>query len=380
MNKRKGIYFWGDLCYNGDMRLSHKVDKLMFLATVFLLAFVFGVTFAKNAMVNTYAENEEGIYEEAEEHFVTFYDDGEKLTIKTNARTVKEALDKAGYNINPTDKVEPTLDAKIDSNNFFINIYRARPALVKIGVTEKYVMTASSDARSIVEDAGFVVYDGDEIEVVENADFLETGIAMVYRVTRNGGRGITVETEIPFNEKEVKDYNLAPGQREVRQLGEVGLKISNYEVLYVDGEEVSRTLTSESVAREPVDRIVAVGASAIERKPLTAAMGANVYTATKADGSKVTRRETYYDLNMSLVMQNAARLCGVSPTYSVRADGAKVDADGYVLVAAELSRYPRCSVVETSLGPGKVYDTGGFAKTNPEQFDLATDWSRADGV
>ena len=362
------------------MRLSHKVDKVMFLATVFLLAFVFGVTFAKNAMVNTYAENEEGVYEEAEEHFVTFYDNGEKLTVKTNARTVKEALDKAGYSINPTDKVEPTLDAKIDSNNFFINIYRARPALVKIGMTEKYVMTASSDARSIIEDAGFVVYDGDEIEVVENVNFLETGIAMVYRVTRNGGRGVTVETEIPFNEKEVKDYNLAPGQREVRQLGEVGLKISNYEVLYVDGEEVSRTLISENVAREPVDKIVAVGASAIERKPLTAAMGVNTYTATKADGSKVTRRETYYDLNMSLVMQNAARLCGVSPTYSVRADGAKVDADGYVLVAAELSRYPRCSVVETSLGPGKVYDTGGFAKTNPEQFDLATDWSRADDV
>ena len=32
-----------------------------------------------------------------------------------------------------------------------------------------------------------------------------------------------------------------------------------------------------------------------------------------------------------------------------------------------------------SAGAGKVYDTGGFAASNPEQFDLATDWSNHDG-
>ncbi len=79
------------------MRLNHRADKIMFFATVFMMAFVFGVTFAKNTMINTYAESEEGIFEEREEHFVTFYDDGKKLTVKTTAKTVKEALDKAGY-------------------------------------------------------------------------------------------------------------------------------------------------------------------------------------------------------------------------------------------------------------------------------------------
>ncbi len=91
------------------------------------------------------------------------------------------------------------------------------------------------------------------------------------------------------------------------------------------------------------------------------------------------RKETYYDLPMSGVMALVSGTCGVSNYYTVRADGAKMDADGYVLVAANLSRYPRCSVVETSLGPGKVYDTGGFAASNPEQFDLATDWTNRDG-
>lgn len=361
------------------MKLDHKLDKIMFLGIVFMLAFVFGVTFAKNMMVNTYAETEEGIYEEAEEHFVTFYDNGEKLTIKTTARTVKEALDKAGYQVNMTDKVEPGLDTKIDRDNFFINIYRSRPALLKVGLTEKYVMTASSDPKTILKEAGITVYDGDEIKVIENASFLETGVATVYEVIRNGGRSVTVETEIPFTEREEKDYNLAPGQREVRQLGEMGRKVATYEVLYVDGEEVSRELVSETIIREPVEKIVAVGAAKIGMQTLTAGKGAVVYTVTKTDGSVVNRKETYYDLNMQRVMDNAARMCGIQPTYRVREDGVKVDADGYVLVAANLSKYPRCSVVQTSVGPGKVYDTGDFARTNTEQFDIATDWTNRNG-
>ena len=95
--------------------------------------------------------------------------------------------------------------------------------------------------------------------------------------------------------------------------------------------------------------------------------------------SQHERKETYYDLNMQRVMENAVRLCGAKPTYRVREDGVKVDADGYVLVAANLSKYPRCSTVETSLGPGKVYDTGDFARANPEQFDIATDWTNHNG-
>lgn len=361
------------------MKLGRRADRVLLIATIFCVAFVFGMTIVKNTTVNTYAESEDGIYEEHEEHFVTFYDNGEKLTVKTAAATVKEALDKAGYRLNAADKVEPTLDAKIDRDNFHINIYRSHPAIVKVGFKEKYVMTASSDPRTILSEAGIMVYDGDEVKVFENSHFLETGIAMVYEVIRNGGRTVTEEIEIPFNEQEVKDYTLAPGQREVRQLGEVGMKKATYEVFYAGGEEVSRELISEEKVREPVDRIVAVGTAIVAQKPLTQSMGVNFYTVKKANGQMVERKETYYDLNMSGVMYYAAMYCGVPATYSVREDGVKVDADGFVLVAANLSHYPRCSVVETSVGRGKVYDTGGFAAKNPEQFDIATDWSNKNG-
>ena len=104
---------------------------------------------------------------------------------------------------------------------------------------------------------------------------------------------------------------------------------------------------------------------------LTSSKGAHVYV----DTSGVAHRETYYDLPMNIVI----RSCGAGGSYTIRSDGAKVDQDGYVLVAANYAAYPRCTVVDTSMGPGKVYDTGGFVVRHPYGFDLATDWTNYDG-
>ena len=87
------------------MEIKRGSNRLMFLLLVFLISFILGITMAKSALVNTYAEGEDTVFEDTEEHFVTFYDDGAKLTVKTNARTVKEALDKAGYEISSGDIV-----------------------------------------------------------------------------------------------------------------------------------------------------------------------------------------------------------------------------------------------------------------------------------
>lgn len=357
------------------MKLSKKFDSVLGIITVISVAVVFGVVCSIMGR-STFAVGDEtpNTFATEKAKYVTFYDDGDRLTVRTEADTVREALERANIVINDGDKVEPGLDSEINADNFHINIYRARPVVVRDGKATKYIMTASRDAQDVAKEAGLTIYDGDTIRLVPNTSFLEAGVASVYEITRNGGRTLTVDEEIPFAERTEKDYNLEPGMSEVRQLGEVGVKRVSYNVLYVDNVEVSRELVGEEIVREPVERVVAVGATAIERNPLTISKGRNYYTYTKSDGSTVLRQETYYDLDMSIVMGT----CG-GGSYTVREDGAKVDQDGYVLVAANLGLYPRCSVVETSLGPGKVYDTGGFAATNPEQFDLATDWTNHDG-
>ena len=359
-------------------------NKLPLFAGLVSAAVVFGAlliavprTFAETEIAET--SEEEDFSEEIPEgslKFVTVFDtnSNEKITIKTDASTVAEVLDRLKISLDSADSTDPSLDSTINANNFFINIYRSRPVIILDGNLSRIVSTSSYDKKSIFAAAGLTVYDGDEVEISPNPNFLETGISTVYKLIRNGGHKITLEEEIPFSEKEEKDYNLETGKTEVRQLGEVGKKEKIYEVFYVNGEEVERKLVEEKIVREPVMRIVAVGAPKISATPLTAGMGRNRYTSTNLSGATVERQETYYDLPMSGVMG----FCGKS-SYSVREDGVKVDDDGFIIIAANLSRYPRCSVVETSLGAGKVYDTGGFATGNPEQFDIATDWTNHDG-
>jgi len=83
-------------------------------------------------------------------------------------------------------------------------------------------------------------------------------------------------------------------------------------------------------------------------------------------------KETYYNLNMTGVV-SIMRGIGNEDEYWVRDDGCKMLGD-YIMVAANLKLRPRGSIVEPSLGKGIVCDTGGFARKNPTQIDIATTW------
>lgn len=83
-------------------------------------------------------------------------------------------------------------------------------------------------------------------------------------------------------------------------------------------------------------------------------------------------KETYYNLNMSTVV-SIMRSMGYTGEYWVRDDGCKMLGE-YIMVAANLNLRPRGSIVETSLGDAIVCDTGGFAKRNPTQIDIAVTW------
>lgn len=266
------------------MKLSRRFDKALIILFTATLVLLFACVI-KATTTRTYAAGDtSNTYEAAGAKFVTFYDDGNKLTVKTDAHTVGDALERADITLSDGDKVEPGLDTIIDADNYFINIYRAHPVIVRDGKTEKYLMTASYDTSSIAAEAGFTIYDGDEIKLVPNHNFLEIGAAEVYEVTRNGGRTLTVEEEIPFTEEIIKDTNLPFGTREVRNLGEVGAKKIYYNVYYINNVEVSRELVREEVIRPAVPRVVAEGAkSSIRPEQATCAAWAREAGVSEAD-------------------------------------------------------------------------------------------------
>ena len=360
------------------------------------------------------------------ERVITIYHDGTEQTVVTDATTVKAALERGGVVLNKDDLVEPSGDTVLEAPSYSVNVYRARPVTVVDGANRYEIMSAHTSARQLAADAGLTLQAEDEYTLARIDDFLsddgiglkltikratpmvlvlygkteniytqakdvdglmkEKGIVLAaqdgtnlpgntpvtagleLQIWRNGVSTITEEEPVQFPIEQTRDGDKPVGYRQVTEAGVLGKKLVTYQIELRDGKEVSRTTIQSVVTSQPQKQIEVIGAKP-SGNGLTKSKG--VYFNTDSQG--VTHRETFYDLNMGGTM----KYCGGS--YSIRADGVKVDQNGYVLVAANLSRYPRCSIVETSLGPGKVYDTGAFVSTYPDGFDLATDWSNGDG-
>ena len=360
---------------------------------------------------------------------VTIYDESEEKTIITHANSVQDALNDANISVSEYDSISPSADAKLSDSSVIINIHRARPVLVVDGSRQVRVITSAQSDAEIVKAAGITMYAEDQSSLSAVQDILYSGGAgleltinrakvvnlelygqtmtvrtqaktvdellkeknitpgvddgmnlgandaitdqMNLRIWRNGIQTVTTTENIAFSTKTVTDLTKKYGSREVQTTGQDGQKTVIYQIEIKDGEEISRQVISEVVNVEPIEQVEVIGMkSDLGVAPLTASRGAITYQV-----GSITRKETYYDLPMAVVMG----ACGAGGFYEVRADGVKVDRNGFVIVAANLSRYPRCSEVDTSVGRGKVYDTGGFAANNAEQFDIATDWSNRNG-
>jgi uncharacterized protein YabE (DUF348 family) len=357
---------------------------------------------------------------------ITVHDHGSDRGILTSATTLRAAFAEADIHLDPNDMVEPGLDQPLVATNYEVNVYRARPITIIDGSIRKKIMSPHQTAQQIADQAGIELQKEDITEMTASTDIVSQGAGiqltidratpltlvlygtkttvythkttvaelltekginlaendtvsvsldtkitkdMTISLWREGIQTVTIKEPIAFEVEKILDADQPLGYRQVKTPGQEGERTVTYEVDVQNGQEVSRKEIQSVTVKESKKQIEIVGA-----KPpaggLTKAKGAQHFT----DSNGVVHRETYYDLPMNVVM----RACGGS--YSIRADGAKIDQGGYVVIAANLSRYPRCSVVETSLGPGKVYDTGGFAAVHPDGFDLATDWTNNDGV
>ncbi len=360
------------------------------------------------------------------ERVITIYHDGTEQTVVTDATTVGDALKRGAVTLNKNDLVEPSNDTVLEAPSYDINVYRARPVIIVDGANRYEIMSAHTSARQLAADAGLSLHAEDTYDLSRIDDFLsddgiglkmtiqratpmvlvlygkteniytqakdvtslmkEKGIVLAtqdgtnlpgdtaitagvtLKIWRNGVSTVTEEEPVAFPVEQTRDGDKLVGYRQIVEAGTVGKKLVTYQIELRDGQEVSRTVIQSVVTAQPQKQVEIIGS-----KPTGNGLTKSKGVYFNKDSQGVTHRETYYDLNMGGTM----KFCG--GTYSVRADGVKVDQNGYVLVAANLSKYPRCSLVETSLGTGKVYDTGAFVSTYPDGFDLATDWSNGDG-
>lgn len=140
------------------------------------------------------------------------------------------------------------------------------------------------------------------------------------------------------------------------------------------------TKKSETTVEETTTVTTTTVITTTTQQVITTTLPANDWTGDVLSKSKgvvigPSGRETYYNLNMTSVI-NAMRRAGFSEEeypYWVRDDGVKM-LGGYVMVAANYEIRPKGTIIPSSLGAAIVCDTGGFAKRNPTQIDVAVTW------
>ncbi len=167
-------------------------------------------------------------------------------------------------------------------------------------------------------------------------------------------------------------------------------------ILFSDNGKNVVTVSTKKKTFDPNNYVASMSAIVTQKKSIATTSitttstlpkttSTTVVTITKWQGDVLSKskgaiygpsgKETYYNLNMSGVV-NIMRRVGYSEAeypYWIREDGVKMLGQ-YVMVAADFNTRPRGTILESSLGTAIVCDTGGFAKNNPTQLDIAVSW------
>jgi uncharacterized protein YabE (DUF348 family) len=378
-----------------------------FISTLVLVAGLATIVMLGDSVL---AHNQDG-------RLISVYDRGTTRVFLSKAKTLGEALKAENIELDARDTVEPSVKEELIASGYRVNIYHARPVVVVDGTIRIKTVSSYQTAKQIAKDVGVIVYDEDITTLKLITDFVTYGVGfldlygkkteirtqaktvgdmlieknitlgskgrvsvpkktpisqgMDVRIWREGIQTVSIDQDMPVTSRIIYDTDHPIGYRAIQTASTPGVRSITYQLNIKDGVEISRVEIANIITRNPTEQIEVIGLRN-DGAGLTKTKSAQFFTDSKG----VSHRETYYDLNMSVVMQS----CGQGGRYYVRPDGAKVDNQGYIIVAASYVSYSKCSIVETSLGLAKVYDTGGFATRFPYGFDLATDWSVADGL
>ena len=247
---------------------------------------------------------------------LTVFENGQKFSFKTNAKTVREALNAQKISFSKDDTVEPSLDGELTGAEYSVNIYRAKPVIIEDGDSKIKVMTAAQTSRQIVQKSGIKIHNEDKVAFEQSGSILEDGTTnllkitrakeisvelfgktesfrtqsktvedflkeknisltkddgisidkkttisngLSFRIWRNGKQTITTEEEVAFSTEIIKDANKDSSYKEIKEAGEKGSKSVTYEIEMQNGKEVSRKKINETEIKPAKKQVEIIG-------------------------------------------------------------------------------------------------------------------------
>lgn len=241
-----------------EQKLSIKIiRKIVFISLVLIALLTIGVWASKS-----------------EVNYVTIvFPEDYETTVMTSKVKVSDILAENHIIVLPDEEVYPLEDSNID-------------------VTKKITISKITAEKKVI---------AEEIESVTTEEILGKYVTVTEKI-------IVEQVEIPY-ETVTKDVSSAGTETKdtVLQEGANGLKEIKYKVKYQDNEEIERTVISEVVIKEPVERIVQISTKISSRAGSRTGTFSPEALAASVDG--VTPRVAKFNTSAYC---SCARCCGKS--------------------------------------------------------------------
>ncbi len=292
-------------------------------------------------------------------HAVTVVDGSESRVVLTMNQDPYYVLETAGITLGKDDVIQTAREADTGTS---IAITRAFNVNVTAdGVTTMVAMTGGTVADAL-EKAQVTVGEFDTLNAEKDAPLTEGMSLLVERVQY---REYTKTESIPYTTQTKYTNVLAKGKTKVNQKGQNGSKTLTYRERIVDGKVVDTELVSETITKEPVDKVVLKGTvvgTPMSEAPMDIPLDeagqplnykkvftgkATAYTSDRGDSGTVC--STGMKAQVGVVAVNPERIPYGSKLYIVSPDGSYVY--GYAIAG----------------------DTGGGVRSNKTVADLFMD-------
>lgn len=187
---------------------------------------------------------------------VTLVVDGREMQVQTYSRTVADLLKNQGITFSSADQIDPSLDTSLKENLRVVVNHAVRVTLTADGQT-KEILTCRNTVGDVLQEQGIPVKPGDLVEPAPDSSVAE---GMEIKVVRVHTEEEVKEVPVACPTRREIDPHLAKGFSRVVQAGKDGLEKQRWQIVYHDGREVERRLIGSTLVREPVERVIRVGA------------------------------------------------------------------------------------------------------------------------